>query len=51
MMGMSGYELAIVAGVFVLLFSPGMIARRCRALGETIAEMRKLRGETDHDDS
>ncbi len=42
MMGLGPMEIAIIAGVFLLLFGPSQIPRRGRALGESIREFRKI---------
>jgi sec-independent protein translocase protein TatA len=41
-MSLGPMEIAIVAGVFLLLFGPSQIPRMGKALGESIKEFRKV---------
>ena len=42
MMSLGPMEIAIIAGVFLLLFGPSQIPRMGKALGESIKEFRKV---------
>lgn len=53
MFGLGVYELAIIAGIAVLLFGPSQLPKLGRSVGETIKEMRgigkELHGDPDED--
>lgn len=41
-MNLGPMEIAVIAGVFLLLFGPSQIPRMGKALGESIREFRKV---------